>query len=51
MNLEENKKRLTTIKEPYVLNIDDMLVTIEYTKCNKSFNKCMLNILEKRLKQ
>lgn len=50
MNLEKVKDYLTKEKNPYVLKIDDMLVTIEYTESNKSFNECMLNILKQKSK-
>ena len=50
MNLEKVKEYLTKEKNPYVLKMDDMLVTIEYTKSNKRFNECMLNILKQKSK-
>ena len=50
MNFEKVKSYLTKEENPYVLKIDDMLVTIEYTESNKSFNECMLNILKQKSK-
>ena len=50
MNFEKVKNYLIKEKKPYVLEIDDMFITIEYTASNKSFNECMLDILEKKVK-
>ena len=48
MNFEKVKSYLTKEKNPYILKIDDMIVTIQYTECNKSFKECMLNILKQK---
>lgn len=48
MNFEKVKDYLTKVKNPYILKIDDMIVTIEYIENNKSFNECMLNILKQK---
>ena len=48
MNGEKVRSYVSKEKNPYVLKIDDMLVTIEYTENNKTFNECMLNILKQK---
>ena len=48
----QNKKidNLTKVKGLYRLKVGDMCVDMEYSKNNKSFNDCMLNILKLKMK-
>lgn len=34
----------------YILKIDDTIVKLEYANNNKTFKECMINIIEKKLK-
>ena len=48
-NLNSNnkdKESLIESENSYQLKIDDITVNIEYTKNNKYFNQCILNILK-----
>ena len=49
----QNKKinNLTKIKDLYKLKIENMCIDITYSKNNKSFNECMLNILKQKIKK
>ncbi len=50
--LEENNRimdYLLNTKEPYILEIDNMKIEMIYSKDNKSFNECMLNILKQKM--
>ncbi len=48
----ENKKTNNLIKVNglYKLRLDNMCVYMEYSKNNKNFHECMLNILKQNLK-
>jgi co-chaperonin GroES (HSP10) len=49
--MEKSKKivkYLTTTQNPHQINVGDIIVTMEYTKTNKTFNQCMLNILKRK---
>ena len=41
---------LSKTENPYQLKVEDMIVGIEYSENNKSFNECMLNVLNLKLK-
>jgi hypothetical protein len=47
---EKIVKYLELMKNPYQINVEDIIVTMEYTKTNKTFNQCMLNILKQKSK-
>lgn len=47
---EKIKKYLSTAKNPYQINVENIVVTMEYAKKNKTFNECMVNILKQKLK-
>ena len=42
----KDKESLIESENSYQLKIDDITVNIEYTKNNKYFNQCILNILK-----
>ena len=48
----KNKKieNLTKVEGLYRLKVGSMCVDMEYSKNNKSFNECMLNILKQKVK-
>ena len=49
----ENKKLknyLSKVQNPYEINVEEIVVTMEYTKTDKKFNECILNILKQKLK-
>ena len=50
----ENKKNLIKYlletENPYKLRVDDMTVEMEYSKNDKFFNECILNILKLKIK-
>ncbi len=51
--MEKNSKiinYLLNTKEPYTIKMDDMNIEMTYSKNNKTFNECMLNILNKKNK-
>lgn len=50
---EQNKiaQYLLNTKNPYTLKMDNMNIEMTYSKNNKTFNECMLNILNKRTKR
>lgn len=35
-------------KEPYTIKIDNMNIEMQYSKNNKTFNECMVNILKQK---
>ncbi len=41
---------LSKVQNPYQINVENIVVTMEYTKTNKNFNECMINILKQKLK-
>jgi hypothetical protein len=45
---EKIVKYLELMQNPYQINVEDIIVTMEYTKTNKTFNQCMLNILKQK---
>jgi hypothetical protein len=45
---EKIEKYLETSQNPHQINVEDIIVTMEYTKTNKTFNQCMLNILKQK---
>ena len=48
----ENKKLknyLSKTQNPYQIKVEDIVVTMEYTKTDKRFNECMVNILKQKL--
>lgn len=50
---EQNKiaKYLLNTENPYQIKVEDMIVEIEYSDNNKTFNECMLNILKQKYKK
>ncbi len=42
------KEYLSKTKNPYKLEIDGITVEIEYSKNNKTFEECILNILKQK---
>ena len=44
------KSYLLKVQNPYQINVEDIVVTMEYTKTDKRFNECILNILKQKLK-
>ena len=48
----QNKKidNLIKVEGLYRLKVGSMCVDMEYSKNNKSFNECMLNILKQKVK-
>lgn len=50
MENEKLKNYLSKVQQPYQINVGNMVVTMEYTKTNKKFNECILNILKKKVK-
>ena len=40
---------MSKIENPYKLKVGEMIVEVEYSENNKSFNECMLNILKKKI--
>lgn len=50
--LKENSKivnYLLNTKEPYILEVDNMQVEIEYCETDKKFKDCMVNILKQKI--
>lgn len=41
---------LSKVQNPYQINVENIVVTMEYTKTKKSFNECMINILKQKIK-
>ena len=50
MENEKLKNYLSKVQNPYQINVENIIVTMEYTKTNKKFNECMVNILKQKLK-
>lgn len=51
--MKENSKivnYLLNTKEPYILEVDNMQVEMEYCETDKKFKDCMLNILKQKYK-
>jgi len=42
---------LLNTKNPYQIKVGEMAVEMEYSDTNKTFNKCMLNILKRKYKK
>lgn len=51
MENEKLKNYLFKVQNPYQINLEDIAVTMEYTKTNKKFNECMVNILKQKIKK
>ena len=50
--MEENKKSvkyLLSTQNPYQINVENIIVTMEYTQTTKTFKECMINILRKKI--
>lgn len=41
---------LKKTENPYKLKFDNMIVELEYSKNDKKFSECMLNILKQKIK-
>ena len=41
---------LLNTKNPYQIKVEDTVVEMEYSDTNKTFNKCILNILKQKYK-
>ncbi len=41
---------LSKVQNPYQINVENIVVTMEYTETNKKFNECMVNILKAKVK-
>ncbi|MBQ3413992.1 MAG: hypothetical protein IJH39_01295 [Clostridia bacterium] len=50
-NQNKSLKGLSKTEDMYQLKVGEMLVEMAYSDNNKSFNKCMLNILKQKVKQ
>lgn len=51
--MKESKKLIDYLlkkEKPYMLKVGDMFINLEYSENNKSFNECILNILNKKSK-
>ena len=42
---------LLNTKNPYQIKVGEMVVEMEYSDTNKTFNKCMENILKQKYKK
>ena len=51
MENEKLKNYLSKVQNPYQINVENIIVTMEYSKNNKKFNECMVNILKQKLKK
>ena len=49
-NQEKIMNYLNNTENPYILKVGDMVVEIEYSYNKKTFNECMVNILNKKNK-
>ena len=43
-------QNLSKINDTYKIKFDNITVEMKYSKNNKSFNECILNILKQKLK-
>ena len=50
MKNEILKNYLSKVQNPYQINVEGIVVTMEYTKNDKKFNECMVNILKEKMK-
>ena len=50
MENEKLKNYLSRVQNPYQINVENIVVTMEYTITNKKFNECMVNILKAKMK-
>lgn len=50
-NQNKNIYNLTKVEGLYRLKVGNIYVDIAYSKNNKSFNECMVNILKQKLKK
>lgn len=50
---EQNKiaQYLLNTEKPYQIKVEDMIVEMEYSDNNTTFNECMLNILKQKYKK
>lgn len=48
---EKIMKYLLNKENPYKLKVEGMIVEITYSKNNKKFEECMLNIIRQKIKQ
>ena len=47
-NQEKIIKFINETENPYILNVEDMVVEFEYSDLKKTFNECMVNILKQK---
>ena len=50
MKNEKLANYLSKVQNPYQINVEDTVVTMEYAKTDKKFNECMINILKQKMK-
>ena len=50
MKTEKLTNYLSKVQNPHQINVENIVVTMEYTKIDKNFNECMENILKQKLK-
>ncbi len=47
--LENMSEYLKKTENPYQIKVGNMIVNIEYSKNEKRFNECMVNILKQKI--
>ena len=47
---KQSSKCIVSKENPYLLQVENMLVEVKYSKCNKRFNEYLLNILKVKMK-
>ena len=50
-NQEKIINYLNNTENPYILKVEDMVVEIEYSDVERTFNECMKNILKQKKKK
>jgi len=50
-NQEKIINYLNNTENPYILKVEDMVVEIEYSDVERTFNECMTNILKQKKKK
>ena len=51
MKNEKLKNYLSKVQNLYQINVENIVVTMQYSKTNKKFNECMVNILKQKMKK
>ena len=50
MDIKKSSGCIVNIKNPHIIQVENMIVEIKYSGCDKKMAECMLNIFNKKSK-